>query len=677
MYQINRILKYYVVSILLLLITLSSLGFVIGEATTDPQQISQGNDQVLAVWDFENLNNYQTNSTTITNGNVHLSKLTSTISPTVTSDFNAGLFDNVVVSGNGELMLIPEVEGLGVDVNTDKDETFKIDDEYSGYQTFQVSSRMTISKIKFIAMVDESPSPAELNVTLETDNGIYLDSEVILLSNFQESGSEVSLNFNTYIEANTVYRLYFRSPIDNGSIKLIGASDSVYSEGEFHKIEAENESSETENETEAELPEDKDIEFEIYGLIHSLSGTYESKIFDAGDPVFWSSFDWSGSLDPGKDKIEIEVRVGNSSDPQDPSWSNWELLDNLGQKIQLPIHLDPARFIQYKLVLSTSEPFDSPLVSTVNITYQKYESDGSIETADLEITEISKWSNFTFNSVQNRQSVKFFYSIDSGNEWHLIDPESTFEESDVVSTKIKFRIELGSDNTVTAPTLDRISISFTTYDPKTESKDDSPQPLLPIEDPPGTVTTIGISAGILSLIGYALATETGKYSILKHLLFLVIPLYHKVQKDKVLDHYLRKQIYKYIQSNPGTHYSEIMKTVGIKNGVLVHHLKTLEREELIKSSNDGLYYKRFYPMGTKLPIKEIDGLSWFQIGIYNLIRTNPGISPKKVSEELGKSKQVINYHLHLMKDAGLVRSDIDGKHTALHVTKTENDLTAS
>jgi predicted transcriptional regulator len=116
-----------------------------------------------------------------------------------------------------------------------------------------------------------------------------------------------------------------------------------------------------------------------------------------------------------------------------------------------------------------------------------------------------------------------------------------------------------------------------------------------------------------------------------------------------------------------------MKATSVKNGVLVHHLNTLEREELIKSSRDGVYYKRFYPIGVKLPPKEIDGLSWFQIGIFNLIRTNPGITPKKISEELGKNKQIINYHLKLMKKADLIRGKVKGKFSTLYVIYSEDN----
>ena len=161
-------------------------------------------------------------------------------------------------------------------------------------------------------------------------------------------------------------------------------------------------------------------------------------------------------------------------------------------------------------------------------------------------------------------------------------------------------------------------------------------------------------------------------AVMTGMLFFIIPLYHKVDRDKILDHYLRNQIYKYIQTNPGTHYSEIMKDTGVKNGVLVHHLNTLDRERLIKSIRDGMF-RRFYPTGMKIPQKEIENLSWFQIRIFNYIRTHPGTSPLNIANEVGKSKQVINYHLKLMRNSKLVRAMNQGKQTKLYISYNEPD----
>jgi predicted transcriptional regulator len=82
-------------------------------------------------------------------------------------------------------------------------------------------------------------------------------------------------------------------------------------------------------------------------------------------------------------------------------------------------------------------------------------------------------------------------------------------------------------------------------------------------------------------------------------------------------------------------------------------------------------YRRFYPEGVMITKKEIDDLSWFQLGIFNIIRKQPGITPNEIAGELDKSKQVINYHLNIIKKADLIRTDVEGKHRKLYVTYDE------
>jgi hypothetical protein len=65
--------------------------------------------------------------------------------------------------------------------------------------------------------------------------------------------------------------------------------------------------------------------------------------------------------------------------------------------------------------------------------------------------------------------------------------------------------------------------------------------------------------------------------------FLVIPLYTKIRREEVLDHFTRGRIYGMIESSPGVHYTLIKKKVGVGNGTLTYHLSTLEREGFIRA----------------------------------------------------------------------------------------------
>ncbi len=159
-----------------------------------------------------------------------------------------------------------------------------------------------------------------------------------------------------------------------------------------------------------------------------------------------------------------------------------------------------------------------------------------------------------------------------------------------------------------------------------------------------------IGAGALIVVGLgAGATEVGKYALMKA---MIIPLYSRVKKEEVLDHFVRGQIYGYIMSHPGQHYNAIKNELKVTNGTLSHHLKTLEIQGFIKSHRDGTY-KRFYPMGAKLSKRKGIRLSDLQLGILDNLRQSPGMTQSQVAAAMGMSQQSISYNLNL-----LVRNDI-------------------
>ena len=78
-------------------------------------------------------------------------------------------------------------------------------------------------------------------------------------------------------------------------------------------------------------------------------------------------------------------------------------------------------------------------------------------------------------------------------------------------------------------------------------------------------------------------------------------MFTRVQKDDVLDQFVRGEIYGYVKTNPGATYNEIMQKLGLKNGTLSYHLHMLEKMEMIKSRLEGIRYRAFYPTGMKFP----------------------------------------------------------------------------
>ncbi len=178
----------------------------------------------------------------------------------------------------------------------------------------------------------------------------------------------------------------------------------------------------------------------------------------------------------------------------------------------------------------------------------------------------------------------------------------------------------------------------------------------PVEIIPAETLTSYISiTGIITLLIIA-STEVGKYGLFKS---IVVPLYSRLKKDELLEHFVRGQIYGRIMSHPGEHYNHIKQKLGVTNGTLSHHLRTLELQGYIKSHRDGTY-KRFYPTGMKIPRKKGIQLSDLQMGIVDAIRQSPGISQKDIAQREGISQQSVSYNLTILERMGILDSVRDG-----------------
>jgi len=176
---------------------------------------------------------------------------------------------------------------------------------------------------------------------------------------------------------------------------------------------------------------------------------------------------------------------------------------------------------------------------------------------------------------------------------------------------------------------------------------------------PIVTTSAGIS--LATIVGYGL-TETGKYKLLA-LLSLLIPMYTHINKDDVLDNFVRGEIYGLIKANPGICYTKIMQKLDVKNGTLSYHLHKLEKMEMIKSRREGLRYRAFYPTGMKFPKEERYRLTDLQIKILNAIKANNGINQRKIAKKLGRNPQTINYNIKVLQQAELIKLNKKGRRT--------------
>ena len=168
--------------------------------------------------------------------------------------------------------------------------------------------------------------------------------------------------------------------------------------------------------------------------------------------------------------------------------------------------------------------------------------------------------------------------------------------------------------------------------------------------------------GVLAMFAIAFAaaanTEAGKYWFLK---FLILPLYVKLSKKDILDHFIRGQIYGYLVVNPGDNYTTIKRNLDLKNGTLTYHLDVLEREGFIKSQLRGTK-RYYYPKGVKLPDNGT-GFPAIKEDIIRRVEETPGITVSDLAGLLRVSRQLANYHLRTLIHEGYIYTERKGMKT--------------
>jgi predicted transcriptional regulator len=186
-------------------------------------------------------------------------------------------------------------------------------------------------------------------------------------------------------------------------------------------------------------------------------------------------------------------------------------------------------------------------------------------------------------------------------------------------------------------------------------------------DPFGPMTYLGFQWGIAetSITGSSFLLVLGGILVLifepvKFKLFTLVPvrLFSKLADEDILSNRIRQEVLITIKKQPGIHYAELKRYLGLTNGTLSHHLRILEKRSLIKSMNIGIY-KLFFEVSFNVP----DGyrkLTKLQRRIVSTINLQPGITQKLLSTKLDKDIAVISYNLKKIKEMDLLNPVKEG-----------------
>ncbi|ABX13541.1 winged helix-turn-helix transcriptional regulator [Nitrosopumilus maritimus] len=119
------------------------------------------------------------------------------------------------------------------------------------------------------------------------------------------------------------------------------------------------------------------------------------------------------------------------------------------------------------------------------------------------------------------------------------------------------------------------------------------------------------------------------------------------------------QIQEIIEKNPGIQFREIMRSSGLKNGVLSHYLDKLERNGVIKADR-GPRQARFYPPqiteDESIVIKALRKQTPRDL-LLALVKED-GLEFPQLVKEVNKSPSTVSLYLSQLVDDGLVETKV-------------------
>ena len=169
-------------------------------------------------------------------------------------------------------------------------------------------------------------------------------------------------------------------------------------------------------------------------------GIVTSEVLDAKIISRWGALTWKTLTPPGT-QATLAVRSGNVAEP-DATWSNWsaELIDPAESKATCP----KARYLQYRVTLTTTNPAVTPEVRHLALRYQTTNQAPeitSLEVPDLDLIHLDNPRKFKIKwNATDPNEDELTYSIhlrkDGWRDWLQLEKDLEKREYDWDTTAI-------------------------------------------------------------------------------------------------------------------------------------------------------------------------------------------------------------------------------------------------
>lgn len=164
-------------------------------------------------------------------------------------------------------------------------------------------------------------------------------------------------------------------------------------------------------------------------------------------------------------------------------------------------------------------------------------------------------------------------------------------------------------------------------------------------------------AGSSSTLGGAAAAGAKVGDDLRRLLPYTSPLFSRFEKETVLGHPKREQLYVLVMQTPGITLQDLCERTNLSRTAVTHHLRLLEQHHLLVSKRMGRS-RHYYENGGRYGRDQKDAYAVLRNErsreVAQFIQSHPGTIQKDLCQHLGIQASVAHWHVRRLQEAQLV-----------------------
>ena len=190
------------------------------------------------------------------------------------------------------------------------------------------------------------------------------------------------------------------------------------------------------------------------------NGTLVSSVLDSEGAAQWGDIAWTATTPPGT-SLTLYTRSGNTTNPDDGTWSGWSAGTTTSPTL---IGSPPARYLQYRVDLATTDPYTTPVLHDVSVEYGRYPLQGSAVSVPISPPAgFVRWQTATFSGSIPSGTTLTVDVLDSEGNLLLEDVESGVSltgYSPALYPSLRLQVDLTTSDPTITPVLNDWALTW-------------------------------------------------------------------------------------------------------------------------------------------------------------------------------------------------------------------------